>query len=213
MPTSPVSDTQDVIHKEIYGKQLLAFRWQSKRGKVEVLLTKVMERDVPQGWSGFPADAESTPEKVAEAWIGVSRPKIVKVGRGSPDLALIVTKAQEAAAAPLGVESASLSGLLCAVHLLPNVILLGLIVVDVASMCLGEAASSTAWFADIDEQEAQLQANIEAMTAMQVQVRRRAVALDTSFDAAVQRLSVAYADAVATRRGQQAGNAGAVPVE
>ena len=61
--------------------------------------------------------------------------------------------------------------------------------------------------------EAQLQANIEAMTAMQVQVRRRAVALDTSFDAAVQRLSVAYADAVATRRGQQAGNAGAVPVE
>ena len=32
--------------------------------------------------------------------------------------------------------------------------------VDVASMCLGEAASSTAWFADIDEQEAQLQATI-----------------------------------------------------
>ena len=80
----------------MYGKQLLAFRWQSKRGKVEVLLTKVMEGDVPQGWSGFPAEAESTPEKVAEGWIGVTRPKIYKVGRGSPDVAMIVTRTQEA---------------------------------------------------------------------------------------------------------------------
>ena len=55
--------------------------------------------------------------------------------------------------------------------------------------------------------EAQLQANIDAMIQMQQQVRRRAVALDTSFDACVSRLSNAYADAVAKRRGQQAAGA------
>ena len=59
--------------------------------------------------------------------------------------------------------------------------------------------------------EAQLQANIEAMQHMQQQVRRRAVALDTSFDACVSRLSNAYADAVAKRRGQQAAGAARVP--
>ena len=52
--------------------------------------------------------------------------------------------------------------------------------------------------------EAQLQHNIDAMLEMQQQVRRRAVALDTSFDACVSRLSNAYADAVAKRRGEQA---------
>ena len=52
--------------------------------------------------------------------------------------------------------------------------------------------------------EQQLQANIEAMQQMQQQVRRRALALDTSFDACVSRLSGAYADAVAKRRGEQA---------
>ena len=52
--------------------------------------------------------------------------------------------------------------------------------------------------------EQQLQANIEAMQQMLQQVRRRAVALDSSFDACVGRLTHAYADAVAKRRGQQA---------
>ena len=51
--------------------------------------------------------------------------------------------------------------------------------------------------------EQTLQANIEQMQQMQQQVRRRAVALDTSFDACVGRLSGAFADAVAKRRGQQ----------
>jgi chromosome segregation ATPase len=52
--------------------------------------------------------------------------------------------------------------------------------------------------------ERQLQANIEQMVEMQAQVQRRAVALDSAFDACVSRLSGAYADAVARRRGQQA---------
>jgi colicin import membrane protein len=47
------------------------------------------------------------------------------------------------------------------------------------------------------EFEAKLQANIEAMQAMQVQVRRRAAAIDTAFDATVARLSGSYTDAVA----------------
>ena len=47
--------------------------------------------------------------------------------------------------------------------------------------------------------EAKLQANIEAMQAMQLQVRRRAAAIDTAFDATVQRLSGSYTDAVARR--------------
>ena len=50
--------------------------------------------------------------------------------------------------------------------------------------------------------EATLQANIDAMQAMQLQVRRRAAALDTSFDACVHRLSSAYVSAVAQRRQQ-----------
>lgn len=55
--------------------------------------------------------------------------------------------------------------------------------------------------------EQQLQTNIDAMLEMQAQVRRRAVALDTSFDACVSRLTNAYADAVAKRRGEQAATA------
>lgn len=51
--------------------------------------------------------------------------------------------------------------------------------------------------------EETLQANIEAMQAMQHNVRRRAAALDTAFDACVQRLGTAYVDAVALRRQQQ----------
>jgi len=50
--------------------------------------------------------------------------------------------------------------------------------------------------------EATLQANIDAMQAMQLQVRRRAAALDTSFDACIHRLSSAYVSAVAQRRQQ-----------
>ena len=48
------------------------------------------------------------------------------------------------------------------------------------------------------------QANIESMQQMQQAVRRRAFALDSSFDACVSRLSGAYADAVAKRRGELA---------
>lgn len=50
--------------------------------------------------------------------------------------------------------------------------------------------------------EQNLQANIEAMQQMQQQVRRRAVALGTAFDACVSRLSTAHVEAVAVRRQQ-----------
>ena len=50
--------------------------------------------------------------------------------------------------------------------------------------------------------EQDLQTNIEAMQQMQQQVRRRAVALGTAFDACVSRLSTAHVEAVAVRRQQ-----------
>ena len=52
--------------------------------------------------------------------------------------------------------------------------------------------------------EQTLQANIEAMQAMQAQVQRRASALDAAFDAAVGRLNGACTDAIAQRRAQAA---------
>jgi cell division septum initiation protein DivIVA len=52
--------------------------------------------------------------------------------------------------------------------------------------------------------EQTLQANVEAMQAMQAQVQRRATALDAAFDAAVGRLNGACSDAIAQRRAQAA---------
>ena len=52
--------------------------------------------------------------------------------------------------------------------------------------------------------EQTLQSNIDALLAMQQQVRRRSAALDSAFDACVQRLSGAYTDSVARRREQLA---------
>ena len=54
-----------------------------------------------------------------------------------------------------------------------------------------------------------LQANISQMQGTLHQVRRRAAALDTAFDACVQRLSTAYVDAVAARRQDAASQLGA----
>lgn len=48
---------------------------------------------------------------------------------------------------------------------------------------------------------------IEAMEEMQMQVRRRAKAIDTAFDTCVQRLSSSFVDAVA-RRSASLANAG-----
>lgn len=53
--------------------------------------------------------------------------------------------------------------------------------------------------------ESTLEANVEQLQAMLLQVRRRASALDTAFDACVQRLSSSYAEAVAARRAQSLG--------
>ena len=47
--------------------------------------------------------------------------------------------------------------------------------------------------------DAKLQANIAAMESMRAQVRRRADAIGTAFDACSQRLSASYRDAVARR--------------
>lgn len=58
--------------------------------------------------------------------------------------------------------------------------------------------------------EAQLAHNIAQMQTMQLNVRRRAAALDTAFDASVQRLNTLYAEAVARRRSElQPSSAGA----
>ena len=63
------------------------------------------------------------------------------------------------------------------------------------------------------EFEAKLQTQIEAMQQMQMQVRRRAAAIDTAFDATVQRLSSSYTDAVAQRAEQLAAAGAAAPVQ
>ena len=55
--------------------------------------------------------------------------------------------------------------------------------------------------------DATLQANIEAMQQMQMQVRRRQAALDAAFDAAAAKVANAHHDAVLTRRRQAAAEA------
>ena len=59
--------------------------------------------------------------------------------------------------------------------------------------------------------EQDLQTNIEAMQQMQQQVRRRAVALGTAFDACVSRLATAHVEAVAVRRQQAVANGFVAP--